>query len=301
MKRIFLLIMSVCIAALSLAQEFDCQIQVSHPQLQGANYDKIFQSLRSDLYEFVNQTKWTNNVFSKSERIECAITITVEKEVASDEYSGKIQVTSSRPVYGTSYNSPLFNHLDDKFQFKYVEMEPIEFNQNTFTSNLSAVIAYYCYIMLGLDYDSFGSQAGTTYYQLAEKIVQNAQSAQEPGWKQYESTKNRYWLTENLLNDQYSGFRDFMYTYHRQGMDRLADKPTDARASIEESLESLRSMHRRRPGSFLMSITSTVKSDEIVNVFSDGFSDEKARVANIMKEIDAANSSKYDKITRSEQ
>ncbi len=300
MKKLLSIIVAMSLSILCLAQEFECQIQISHSQLQGTNYEKIFQSMRNDLYEFVNNTKWTNNVFSKNERIECTISITVEKEVASDEYSGKIQINSSRPVYGTSYMSPLFVHLDEKFQFKYVEMEPIEFNPNTYSNSLAAVIAYYCYIMLGLDYDSFGSQAGTTYYQMAEKIVQNAQSAQEPGWKQYESTKNRYWLTENLLNDQYSGFRDFLYTYHRLGMDRLADKPTDARASIEEALESLRSMHRRRPGSFLMSITSTVKSDEIINVFSDGFSDEKARVTNLMKEIDAANSSKYDKIIRSE-
>ncbi len=300
MRKILSIIVAMFLFSACFAQEFDCQIQISHSQLQGTNYEKIFQSMRNDLYEFVNNTKWSNNIFSKNERIECNISITVEKEVASDEYSGKIQVTSSRPVYGTSYSSPIFNYLDEKFQFKYVEMEPIEFNPNTFTSNLSSVIAYYCYIMLGLDYDSFGSQAGTQYYQLAEKIVQNAQTAVEPGWKQYESTKNRYWLTENLLNDQYSGFRDFMYIYHRMGMDRLADKPSDARASVEEALEDLRSMHRRRPGSFLMSIVSTVKCDEIINIFSDGFSDEKARVANLMKEIDVANSSKYDKITRSE-
>ena len=181
MKKIVSIIVAMLVAVAAMAQEFECQIQISHQQLQGTNYEKIFQEMRKDLYEFINNTKWTNNVFSKNERIECNISITVEKEVASDEYSGKIQVTSSRPVYGTSYMSPLFNYLDDKFQFKYVEMEPIEFNPNVFTSNLSAVIAYYCYIMLGLDYDSFGSQAGTQYYQMAEKIVQNAQGAHRVG------------------------------------------------------------------------------------------------------------------------
>ncbi|MBQ3991383.1 MAG: DUF4835 family protein, partial [Bacteroidales bacterium] len=153
MKKIVSIIVAMLVAVAAMAQEFECQIQITHQQLQGTNYEKIFQEMRKDLYEFINNTKWTNNVFSKNERIECNISITVEKEVASDEYSGKLQVTSSRPVYGTSYMSPLFNYLDDKFQFKYVEMEPIEFNPNVFTSNLSAVIAYYCYIMLGLDYD----------------------------------------------------------------------------------------------------------------------------------------------------
>lgn len=300
MKKLLLLIVAMCFAVFGISQEFDSRVQVSHAQLQGANYDKIFQAMQKDLYEFINNTKWTNNVFAQVEKIECNFLITVEKEVSSDEYSGKLQITASRPVFGTSYLSPLINYQDPNFQFKYVEFEAIEFNQNTFTSNLASVIAYYCYIILGLDYDSFGSSSGTPYYQAAEKIVQNAQTAVELGWKAYESTKNRYWLTENILNDQYSGFREFMYLYHRSGLDRLADKPSDARASVEEALEKLRNMHRRKPGSFLMSLVSTVKSDEIVNIYSDGFADEKARVSNIMKEIDVANSSKYDKITRSE-
>ena len=194
--------------------------------------------------------------------------------------------------------TPVFNHIDDKFQFKYVENEPLEFNINSFTSNITSVIAYYCYIIIGMDYDTFGNSSGTPYFQLAEKIVQNAQSAQEPGWKAYESLKNRYWLVENLLSSQYSEMREFMYDYHRRGMDKLAEKPAEGRNSIEEAINKLKNIHRKKPGSFLMSIYTETKRDEIINVFSEGFPDEKARVYNIMKEADPANATKYEKIMK---
>lgn len=298
MKRILFSILILAIAITASSQELDCRIQINHSKLQGTTNDKLFQTMQQELYEFINNTAWTKHVYSKDERIECNIFITIEEQISSDEFKGKIQVTSSRPVFGTSYMSPVLNHLDNNFQFKYVEFEPLEFNVNTHTSNLTAVIAYYCYIIIGMDYDTFGNSAGTPYFQQAEKIVQNAQAAPEAGWKAYENLKNRYWLVENLLNDQYSGMRDFMYVYHRQGMDRLGEKPAEARASIETAIDNLKNVHRRKPGSFLMSLYTTAKGDEIVNIFSEGFPDEKARVYNIMKEVDPANSTKYEKIMK---
>jgi len=300
MKKTFIILFLLFTGLISKAQELDCRIQINTSRIQGTSTDQTLQrALQQALYEFINNTSWTNNVFSKDERIECNIQIIVEEQISSNEFKGSIQVTSSRPVFGTSYLSPILNYRDTDFQFKFSEFEPLEFNPNTFTSNLTSVIAYYCYIIIGMDYDTFGPSAGTSYFQQAEKIVQNAQNAQEAGWKAYENTRNRYWLTENLLSNQYSGIREFLYTYHRLGLDKLADKPAEGRASVEHAVESLRSTHRKRPSSFIMSVILNVKADEIVNIFSDGFSDEKARVANIMKEIDPANSSKYDKITKS--
>ncbi len=298
MKKILILISVVFMSTILSAQELDCRIQINHSKLQGTTNDKLFQTMQQELYEFVNNTAWTKHVYSKDERIECNIFITIEEQISSDEFKGKIQVTSSRPVYGASYLSPVLNHLDNNFQFKYVEFEPLEFNPNSFTNNLTSVLAYYCYIIIGMDYDTFSSNGGTPYFQIAEKIVQNAQTSPEAGWKAFENLKNRYWLAENLLNDQYSGMRDFMYTYHRQGMDRLGEKPTEARASIEQAIENLKTVQRRKPGSFLMSIYTTAKGDEIVNIFSQGFPDEKARVYNIMKEVDPANTTKYEKIMK---
>ncbi len=299
MRTTILLFLLVLFSMSLHSQELDCRINVNHSKIQGTTNNKLFQTLRQDLYEFINNTNWTKHVYSKNERIECNIFITLEEQLSSDEFRGKIQISASRPIYGTSYMSPILNHLDNKFQFKYVEGDPFEFNPNSFTNNITSVIAYYCYIIIGMDYDTFGANAGTPYFQIAEKIVQNAQSAQEPGWKAYEGTTNRYWLVENLLNSQYSAMRDFMYTYHRLGLDKMSDKPADGRAGVERAIENLKNVHRRKPGSFLMTLYTTAKGDEIVNIFSEGFPDEKARVYNIMKEIDPANSSKYDKIMKS--
>ncbi|MDD2636308.1 MAG: DUF4835 family protein [Bacteroidales bacterium] len=298
MKRLILLLSVLFVSLSVFAQELDCRIQVNHSKLQGTTYEKLFQTMRQELYEFINNTNWTDHVYSRDERIECNIYITIDDQISSDEFIAKIQVSSSRPVYGVSYLSPLLNHMDNDFQFKYVEFEPLDFNENSFTSNLTSVIAYYCYIILGMDYDSFAPNGGTPYFQKAEKIVQSAQASQEKGWKAYENLKNRYWLVENLLNSQYSAMRDFMYTYHRLGLDKMADKPSEGRASIEQALEDLKNIHRRKPGSFLMTLYTTAKGDEIINVFSEGFPDEKARVFNIMKEVDPANSSKYEKIMK---
>lgn len=298
MKKLLIFLVVLTTAYAAVSQELDCRIQVNHSKLQGTTNDKLFQTMQQELYEFINNTAWTKHVYAKDERIECNIFITIEEQISSDEFKGKIQVSSSRPVFGASYLSPILNHLDNNLQFKYVEFEPLEFNANTHTSNLTAILAYYCYIIIGMDYDTFGNNAGTEYFQQAEKIVQNAQAAPEAGWKAYENLKNRYWLVENLLNSQYSSMRDFMYTYHRQGMDRLAEKAPEARASIETAIDNLKNVHRRKPGSFLMSIYTTTKGDEIVNVFSQGFPDEKARVYNIMKEVDPANATKYEKIMK---
>lgn len=296
MKKILIILSLVLFGSIVSAQELDCRIQVNHSRLQGTTNDKLFQTMQQELYEFINNTAWTKHIYAKDERIECNIFITIEEQISSDEFKGKIQITSSRPVYGTSYMSPVLNHLDNDFQFKYVEFEPLEFNENTYTNNLTSVLAFYCYIIIGMDYDTFSSYGGSPYFSKAEKIVQNAQSSQEAGWKAYENLKNRYWLVENLLNDQYSGMRDFMYMYHRQGLDKMAEKPSEGRASIEQAIENLKNVHRRKPGSFLMSLYTTAKGDEIVNIFSEAFPDEKARIYNIMKEVDPANSSKYEKI-----
>jgi hypothetical protein len=301
MKKIFFILFALCSSILVNAQELDCRISINTSKIQGTSTDQTLQrALQQALYEFVNNTQWTNNVFSRDERIECNIQIIVDEQISSEEFKGSIQITSSRPVYGTSYLSPLLNYRDNDFQFKFNEFETLEFNPNTFSSNLTAVVTYYCFILLGLDYDTFGPSAGNTYFQQAERIVQSAQNSQEPGWKAFENLKNRYWLTENLLSNQYSGIREFLYTYHRLGLDKLVDKPAEGRASIETAIEALRGTHRRRPNSFLMSLILNIKSDEIVSIFSEGFPDEKARVVNMMKEIDPANSSKYDKILRSE-
>jgi hypothetical protein len=258
----------------------------------------MFQEMQTAVYEFMNNTIWTNHVFTQDERIECNVSITLNERVSADEFSGSIQVQSSRPAFNSSYSSPVFKHVDQDFRFRYVEFEPLEFNVNTHSSNLTSVLAYYAYIIIGMDYDTFGLNAGNPYFSKAEQIVQNAQNAQEPGWKSYESLKNRYWLVENLLNDAFSPIREAMYQMHRQALDVMIEKPDNARMIYEETIEGLKEVHNRKPGSFLMSVFVGVKSEEIINVFSEAFPDQKNRVVRIMKEIDPANASRYDAIMK---
>jgi hypothetical protein len=289
------------IAATASAQELNCRISVVSPQVQGTN-KRVFESMQKDLYEFINNRKWTDNVFSVDERIECNILINISEQISSDEFKGSLQVQCNRPVFNTNYNSVLLNYKDNDIHFRYVEFQPMEFNENSHLSNLTSIVAYYIYIILGLDYDTFSPQGGTLYFQKAEKIVQNAQSAVETGWKAFESQKNRYWLVENILNSKYGPVRDFYYTYHREGMDILAEKQAEARSIIAESLKLLQKVYREKPSPFMnyLQIVFDAKSDEFVNIFSESFPDEKAQVVNLLKESDPANAAKYQRIMTSQ-
>lgn len=277
------------------AQELDCKIQVMSQQIQGTN-KQIFRTLQSELFEFVNNRKWTNHVFSPEEKIECNIMITITQELSVDEFKGKIQIQARRPVYNTSYFSNLINYVDNDFHIRYVEFDPLEFNENGSNSNLVNIIAYWVYVVIGLDYDSFSYEGGTEFFQKAEMIVNQSQNAQQKGWKAFESMRNRYWLTENLLNDRYSGVRQCWYNYHRLGLDIMSQKTNEGRSTIAESLRLLQQVHRDKPGSFVMQVFFDAKADELVNIFSESFPDEKNRVVQILTEIDPSNASKYNKI-----
>ncbi len=282
------------------AQEFDCKIQVMSQQIQGTN-KQIFRTLQSELFEFINNRKWTSHVFSPEEKIDCNIMITLTEELSVDEFKGKIQVQARRPVYNSSYNSVLINYVDNNFHIRYVEFEPLEFNESGSNSNLINIVAFYIYIILGLDYDSYGMEGGTPFFEKAEAIVNRSQNAQEKGWKAFESLKNRYWLVENLMNDRYSGIRQCMYQYHRLGLDVMSQKVSDGRSVIAESLRLLQQVHRDKPGSFLMQLFFDAKADELVNIFSESFPDEKNRVVQILNEVDPSNTSKYAKIKEAQQ
>ncbi len=269
-----------------------------HQQIQGTNV-KVFETLQTALYEFMNNKKWTDHVYSMEERIECNIMINLTEQVSQDEFKGTIQVQATRPVFNTSYTSVLFNHMDNNMHFKYVEFQSLEFSETTHMSNLTSILAYYAYIILGLDYDTFSPKGGYEFFQKAEKIVNNAQNAPEKGWKAFEDLKNRYWLVENLLNDVYSPIRECYYAYHRQGLDLMAEKSQEARTYIADGLEGLRKVYQQKPGSFLMQIFFNAKTDEIVNIFSEAYPDEKMRMVNLLSQIDPVNSSKYQKINQS--
>ena len=201
----------------------------------------------------MNNTVWTNHVFSYAERIDCNILINLNEQLSADEFRGTIQIQLSRPVFNTTYNSTMLNFIDNSFQFRYVEFSPLEFDPSTHSSNLVSVLAYYAYIILGFDYDSFSPLGGTEFFQMAEKIVTNAQNAPEPGWKPYDGSRNRnrYWLVKNILDKEYEGVRHFIYEYNINGLDKMESKIAEARISIVESLRLIQEVFRRKPDPFM--------------------------------------------------
>jgi len=286
----------------ALPQELYCNVQVSAQKIQGSNRE-VFQSMQRDIYEFMNSMVWTDNIFSFSERIECNMLINLDEQLSADEFRGTLQVQLSRPVYNTTYKTTVLNFVDNNFQFRYVEFQPLEFNPNSHTSNLVSVLAYYAYLVIGMDFDTFSPEGGTPYFQVAEKIVTNAQSAPEQGWKPYDGSRNRnrYWLIKNILDKQYSGVRQFEYLYHIKGLDRMESDMPQARTEIYESLRRLQEVYRSRPDPFMyyMTVIIEAKVNEIVSIFTPGFPEEKNRVVQILTEIDPANESKYRQILSS--
>jgi hypothetical protein len=298
MRGLLILIIFILSGSSLFSQELNARIQVSAQQVQGSTNKEIFRTLQKSLFEFVNNRRWTGHTYSAEERIECTFQINITEQVSSDNYKGTMQIQTNRPVFGTNLNTVLLNYRDVDIQFQYVEHQPIEFNETTHGNNLASIIAYWSYIILGMDYDSFSMKGGTEYFEKAEKIVNNAQNAQEPGWKAFENQKNRYWIVQNMMDSKYSGIREFMYEYHRNGLDKMAEKVTIGRASILESLKSLQKVYREKPSPTMpyLQLIFDAKAAEFVNVFSEGPPDEINRAYNLLSEINPANINKYKKM-----
>lgn len=299
-KLIFILL--ILLPSWSFGQELKCNVQVVTQQIQGTN-KQVFQTLQTALYEFMNSTVWTNHVYGIDERIECNFLFNITDQISADEFKGTLQIQSRRPVYNTNYNTVMFNYMDNDIHFRYVEYEPLQFDETQHLSNLTSILAFYAYIILGLDYDSFAFEEGTPYFLKADNIVNNAQNAREVGWKAFESTshKNRYWLINDILEDKYAPIREFIYRYHRHGLDVMDEKVVEGRGIIAESLENLQKVYRDKPDPFMqfLKVIFDAKADEFVNIFSESFVEEKNRVVTILQEIDPSNQPKYQRILSS--
>jgi hypothetical protein len=262
MKKLPTYIILILMPLFSISQEFNCNIQVMAPQVQGTDRG-VYDNMRTSLYEFVNNRNWTNYSYKPEERIECSILITINDRLGADEFKGTMNIQLRRPVYRTSYNTVMLNFIDKDVQFKYVDLQTLEFNDNAITSNLTAMVAYYCYVFLGYDFDSFSINGGTPFFEKAQNIVNMSQNSPEKGWKSFESQKNRY------------------------------DNVETGRTSITESIELIRKAYREKPGLFSIQLFMDAKSDEIVNVFSKAAPQDKARIIGTLIEIDPSNASKY--------
>lgn len=296
--QLFIGILACCLQPASnflYAQELNCQVSVLTPQIQESN-KTIFETLQNQIRDFMNNRKWTGDNFENHEKIECSMIINVTERVSTDEFKATIQIQSRRPVYKSSYNSPMINHQDNDFNFRYVQDQVLDFDENSLGTNLTATLAYYAYIIIGLDYDSFSADGGTPYFLKAQTIVNNAQSLGERGWKAFESQRNRYWLVENILNVQFRPMRNCIYKYHRLGFDKMNDNVIEARVTILDALRPLKSVYNDRPNSFFMQFFFNAKADELVNLYQQGTPDEKTQVTQLLSQIDPGNIAKYNTI-----
>jgi len=296
--KIAILITFLCFSK-AYAQELNCTVEVNSSQISGSD-KSVYIAMQKAIFEFMNNRKWTGHVYQNTERIQCNILINITEVVSNNNFKATLQLQSTRPVFNTSYNSTALNHLDKEIEFKFNEFDPLDYSETTHMSNLTSILAFYSYIVIALDYDSFSLKGGTKYFEKAVTIVNNAQSAPESGWKAFESTKNRYWMVQNYLHPNYEGLRLCWYGYHRRGFDVMAKDATKGRSVVLKNIKLLEGVHKQNPGSFQMQLFFNAKDNEIVNLFKDKKvpTSEKTEVYNILNKINPMNASKYNKIIK---
>ncbi len=296
MKQLLFVLSFLLTVGYGQAQELNCNININSEQVEGSN-KSVYVTLKKSISEFVNNRKWTELTYANTERIECTMNIIVKK-MDIDVFTAEIQVQSRRPVFNSNYNSTLFNFKDNNFTFKYKEFDQLEMNENTITSNLTAVLAYYAYLIIGYDLDSYSRLGGTPYFLAAENIVNSAQGADLAGWKAFESTKNRYALINNLTDEAFKKFRNFVYDYHRLGLDEMITNSANARGKIAEGLPLIREANRARPSAIIISAFMDAKSDELINIFSKGNQKEKTDAVEILSDINPTQAARYENILK---
>ncbi|MDD6581995.1 MAG: DUF4835 family protein [Bacteroidales bacterium] len=297
MKKIGSFLLFLMIMTALPAQDFQCQLSVNSQQIAGSNRNK-FNTLQQELYKFVNDRKWCQYTLKTNERIECAIQITLS-EMSGDTYTGTMTIQLQRPIFNTNYKSPVLNFQDKNVKFTYEEGAPLEYVDNSNISQLTSLIAYYLNIFLALDFDTFSLNGGEPYYTLAQGIVNACQTATEPGWKSYETgQRNRYWMTENLTNPTYSKLHEFLYKYHRLGLDVMSESVDVGRASVLDALRDLQKVNSQKSNIYIVQIFVQAKADEIVNIFKEATPVEKTEVVRLMKQLDPSNSAKYNAINQ---
>lgn len=295
LKNIVIIVILALTTRALPAQELLCEVEIDTRQVEGTD-KKVFETLRNSLYEFMNNRIWTGYEFEVNEKIECSMLLSIEKRISTDEFEGTLTVALRRPVYNSTYNSVLFSYIDRDIRFRYVEFQPLDFDQNTFTSNLTSIFAFYGYLFIGLDFESFGKDAGAPFLEIAQNIVNSAQNSSSTGWKSFEDQRNRYWLLENLTNPAYAKIRQFYYEYHRKGLDMMYEDPDRGRQNITRSLKYLQEVKKTRPGLFFLQILMETKRDEFINIYSEGSSSEKSEAVNILKELDPSHTTDYQRI-----
>lgn len=297
MKRLFLPILFViCMFAHKVsAQELNFTVTINANQVAGTD-QRIYEALKESILNFMNNRIWTNIKFEQQERIEGSIVLVVKNRSGND-IDGEMNVVLRRPVYKSNYNSPLLNIVDTDISFTYIESQPLDFNENSFLSNLTSILAFYGYYSLGVYFDTFGLYGGDDMFRMCDQIVTAAQSATQGGWKAFDSYKNRYWLLDSFTNAAYRPIRRFMYEYHRLGLDMMGNnKVDDGRNTITKSLDYVKEVYNTKPSLYFLQILNDTKRDEWKNIYSSGPQQEKTKAVNILREIDASHAEEYEEV-----
>lgn len=299
-KKIFWGFLVVFFVYKANGQEIQARLTVSAVKINSQVDKKIFQTLQSGLTNFLNNRKWTPDNFQANEKIQCNFFLSIEQDLGDNVFKGKLTVQAARPILNSTYQSPIINYLDDNVTFRYVEFQPIEFNENRIqgadpvAANLAAIFAYYIDIILGFDYDSFAPRGGDVYFQKAWNIVNNApESSNISGWKAFDGQRNRYWLAENLNNNQYALIHDAIYSYYRSGLDNFYDNENTGRNGIMNCINYLNTINTENPNSMILSFFLQGKSSELVKLFSQADAGTKTRARDILQKIDITNISAY--------
>ena len=296
MKRIFALLIGMYAVVAANAQELNATVNVLIPQ-QVISPPEFFNTMKSTITEFLNGRKWSKDTWQNNERIQCTFQITIEQQVDNRSFKGSLQVTSSRPVYNSDYKTSLLNINDRDFEFVFQENTMIQWSNDQHRDNLSSVLAFYANLILAMDYDSFAMEGGTDHYLTCQAIINNAQNAAEPGWRSNEKGRqNRFWLIENILSQSFKPIREFLYNYHRKGLDKLYLDQAAAIAAMSAAIDGLNDVHRIKPSSYNMQVLFYAKSDEIVNIYKPRTIDDKKQVVENCKLLDPGNISKYERI-----
>ncbi|MDR3296774.1 MAG: DUF4835 family protein [Prevotellaceae bacterium] len=290
---------TLALATISAGAQVRCNVTVNAQKIETTNRE-IFESLKNDIANFVNNRTWTNHTYKSHERIDCNFIVTLAESPAEGEYKGTMQVQALRPVYGSVYKSTTLNALDNEVEFAYKVNQPFDFSDNTHVDNLTSLLAYWIYIVLGIDYDTFAPQGGTEWFKLAERVVQNAQSESRAGWSSSGglSRRNRYWLVENILGGKYAEERAAFYLYHRLGLDAMGTSPDEARTQVMQALQGMQKIYTTKPDNtlFFYIMFFDAKADEIVNIFSEATPKEKQDAYQLLSVINIINEPKYKKL-----
>lgn len=296
MKRILVIIVFIASLFQVFGQELRCEVEVNSKQVEGTN-KSVFDALKEAISTYMNETKFSNAQFSPNEKIECRLYLTVA-EHNDDRIKGELQLQLSRPVYNSTYTTTLFNFRDTKVEFDYREGDPLVFNENSIDSNLTAILDFYAYLFLALDFDSFSPLGGQQFYDKAASVVQMAQSIGEVGWRTFEDTKNRSAVLNSYTDSNTSGIRNLIYDYHRKGLDEMVTSPDKGRAVITESLKELQKIASSSPMSVGLSLFRDSKLDELVNVYSKAPSTERETAYDILQPIYPTESERLNKIKK---